>query len=385
MFSNMKDNQNTSTLISVMLAFFVMGFVDLVGIVTNYVEADFKMSDTSANLLAASTFIWFLVLSVPTGILVSNIGRRKTVLLSLGITTLSLFVPLLDYSVGMMFVSFSLLGIGNTFMQVALNPLLSNIVRQNRIVSALTLGQLIKAIASFLAPIIVAWSALEANEWRTEYAIFMQVAKSSSIGLGVTDIEERNYSETTTYKECFSLLKDKFILMTFFGIICHVGIDVGINLTIPKVFMERLNIPLEEAGLATSTYFIFRTIGCFTGAFILMKTSMRNVFGGSVLCMLAGIIMLCITDSSLYLYSAVALVGIGNSNIFPIIFAEAMHHEEYRKYDISSLMIMGLFGGSVFPFLMGLTSDQTKYQSWALGILLMGICYLIFLCFKLKR
>ena len=108
MFSNMKDNQNTSTLISVMLAFFVMGFVDLVGIVTNYVEADFKMSDTSANLLAASTFIWFLVLSVPTGILVSNIGRRKTVLLSLGITTLSLFVPLLDYSVGMMFVSFSL-------------------------------------------------------------------------------------------------------------------------------------------------------------------------------------------------------------------------------------------------------------------------------------
>ena len=216
MFSNMKDNQNTSTLISVMLAFFVMGFVDLVGIVTNYVEADFKMSDTSANLLAASTFIWFLVLSVPTGILVSNIGRRKTVLLSLGITTLSLFVPLLDYSVGMMFVSFSLLGIGNTFMQVALNPLLSNIVRQNRIVSALTLGQLIKAIASFLAPIIVAWSALEANEWRTVYAIFMLVAISAIIGLGFTDIEERNYSETTTYKECFSLLKDKFILMTFF-------------------------------------------------------------------------------------------------------------------------------------------------------------------------
>lgn len=217
------------------------------------------------------------------------------------------------------------------------------------------------------------------------YAIFMLVAISAIIGLGFTDIEERNYSETTTYKECFSLLKDSFILMSFFGIMCHVGIDVGINLTIPKVFMERLDIPLEEAGLATSTYFIFRTIGCFSGAFVLMKTSMRTVFGGSVLCMLAGIMMLCFTNTSLFLYSAVALVGIGNSNIFPIIFTAAMHHEEYRKHDISSLMIMGLVGGAVFPLLMGLASDQTRYQSWALGVLLMGICYLIFLCFKLKR
>lgn len=381
----MKENPIRSTLISVMLAFFVMGFVDLVGIVANYVEADFGMTDTTGNLLAASTFIWFLLLSVPTGVLMSHIGRRKTVVISLAVTTVSLFLPLLHYSPAMMFVSFCLLGIGNTLMQTSLNPLLSNIVRGDRFVSALTAGQVIKAIASFLAPIIVVWGAVEAHDWRILYAVFMLVAISAIIGLGFTDVKENDYVETSTFGECFALLKDRFIFYFFLGIVCHVGIDVGINLTVPKVFMERLGIPLYEAGLATSVYFIFRTVGCLSGALFLLKWKARGFFGASVLCMLAGIISLCLTDSSLLLYVAVALVGLGNSNIFPILFSQALLHHEYRKQDISGLLMIGLAGGALFPLLMGMASDQTHYQGWALGVLFAGIIYLLFLCTKVKK
>ena len=115
-------------LIPIMFAFFAMGAVDFVGIATNYVKVDFALSDTMANLFTSMTFFWFLIFSVPTGLLMNKIGRRKTVLMSLAITMLALLLPIFDYNMIIIMISFSLLGIGNTIMQVSLNPLVSNIV-----------------------------------------------------------------------------------------------------------------------------------------------------------------------------------------------------------------------------------------------------------------
>ena len=109
-----------------MLCFFAMGFVDLVGIASNYVKADLGLSDSQANIFPSLVFFWFLIFSVPTGMLMNKIGRKKTVLLSLLITFLSLLLPIFGNGYAIMLLSFSLLGIGNTLMQTSLNPLLSN-------------------------------------------------------------------------------------------------------------------------------------------------------------------------------------------------------------------------------------------------------------------
>lgn len=155
-------NKNNSTLplISIMLAFFTMDFVDLVGIATNYVQADLALSDTMVNLLPSMVFFWFLIFSLPTSILMNHIGQRKTVLLSIAITVVSLLIPYFSYSFTTMLISFSLLGIGNTLMQVSLNPLLTNIVSGKRPASSMAFGQFVKAIASFAAPIMAAWGAI---------------------------------------------------------------------------------------------------------------------------------------------------------------------------------------------------------------------------------
>jgi len=120
-----------------------MGFVDLVGIATNYIKADFSLNDTLANLMPMMVFLWFFILAVPTGLLMNKIGRKKTVLLSLIVTVLSLIIPLISYSFTSMLVTFILLGIGNTLMQVSLNPLLASIVTGNRMSSSLTFGQFV--------------------------------------------------------------------------------------------------------------------------------------------------------------------------------------------------------------------------------------------------
>ena len=373
-------------IIPVILAFFAMGFVDLVGIATNYVKADFDLSDTVANLFPSMVFFWFLIFSVPTGMLMNRIGRRKTVLLSLIITTAALALPYLNYSFASMLVSFSLLGIGNTLMQVSINPLLSNIVRGEKLASSLTLGQFVKAIASFIAPLIAAWAAASFGDWKLLFPIFMAIAVIATIWLGLTQIKEEEIADkTSTIFQCLSLLGDRIILLSFLGIICHVGIDVGVNVTAPKILMERLDMPLTEAGFATSLYFLFRTIGTFTGVIALARTSAKKVFGISVILMLFSMIGLLMFHNLTLIYISIALVGLGNSNIFPILLFKAMSYLPTKKNEVSGLMIMGLFGGTIFPLLMGLLSDTMNSQMGALIVLSVGVAYLIFLSFKLRK
>lgn len=105
---------------------------------------------------------------------------------------------------------------------------------------------------------------------------------------------------------------------------CHVGIDVGTNTTnSPKILMERLGYTLDEAAFATSLYFIFRTLGCFTGSFILRVVNNRLFFIISITMMALSMIGLFVGTSKAVLYIAIALVGYGNSNVFSLIFSQA--------------------------------------------------------------
>lgn len=387
----MEKKKFNRKLIPVMVVFFVMGFVDLVGIASNYVKADLGLSDSQANIFPSLVFFWFLIFSVPTGMLMDRIGQKKTVLLSLGVTFLSLLLPIFGDGYILMLVSFSLLGIGNALMQTSLNPLLSNLISGNKLASSLTFGQFVKAIASFLAPYIAMWGATAAIPslglgWRVLFPVYMVVAVIATFLLGATPIkEEKPAGKPSTFAECFALLGKPFILLCFIGIMCHVGIDVGTNTTAPKILMERLGIGLHEASFATSLYFIFRTAGCLLGAFILTRMAAKPFFGISVGLMVLAMAGLFVFRSKEFIYLCIALVGLGNSNVFSIIFAQALQWMPQRKNEISGLMIMGLFGGTVFPLLMGWLSDAMASQAGAVAVLSAGVAYLLFLWPKLKR
>ena len=226
----MNNNSNSlAKLLPMMLCFFAMGFVDLVGIASNYVKADLNLTDSQANIFPSLVFFWFLIFSVPTGMLMNRIGRKKTVLLSLAVTFASLLLPVFGDGYALMLISFSLLGIGNALMQTSLNPLLSNVVSGERLASSLTFGQFVKAIASFLAPYIAMWGATQAIPslgmgWRVLFPIYMVIAVVAILWLGTTSIhEEKEEGRPSTFGECLALLGKPFILLCFLGIMCHVG------------------------------------------------------------------------------------------------------------------------------------------------------------------
>ena len=250
----MTQNQNKSIyLIPVMLCFFAMGFVDLVGIASNYVKEDLGLSDSVANVFPSLVFFWFLIFSVPTGMLMNKIGRKKTVLLSLIVTVFSLILPLFGESFGIMLVAFSLLGIGNALMQTSINPLAMLIIGDKNLASTLTFGQFVKAIASFLAPYLAMWGATAAIpsfglNWRVLFLIYFVVGVLAALLLWVTPISEelKVKSEESSlgkqFVDCLKLLGKPIVLLSFLGIMCHVGIDVGTNTTAPKLLMERVGM-----------------------------------------------------------------------------------------------------------------------------------------------
>ena len=373
----------------VMLCFFAMGFVDLVGTASNYVQKDLGLTDAEANLFPSLVFFWFLIFSVPTGMLMNKIGRKNTVLVSLVVTTISLLLPLINDSYGMMLASFSLLGIGNAIMQTSLNPLVTNLISADKLASTLTFGQFVKAIASFLAPILAAWGATSVLPtfglgWRAFLVLYAVISFLSISILSATPIQEEQPDKASGVGECIKLLGSLFILLCFLGIMCHVGIDVGTNTTAPKILMERLSLPLEEAGFATSIYFIFRTLGCFSGAFILNKVSAKSFFGFSVAMMLLAMGMLFVCDTLIPIYVGIGLVGFGNSNVFSIIFAQALLSSPKEKNEISGLMIMGLFGGTVFPLAMGFAADALG-QVGAIAVMTVGVVYLLYFTTRIKQ
>ena len=394
-------NQNKSIyLIPVMLCFFCMGFVDLVGIASNYVKEDLGLTDSVANIFPSLVFFWFLIFSVPTGMLMNKIGRKNTVLLSLVVTVVSLFIPLLGNSFTMMLIAFSLLGIGNAFMQTSINPLAMLIIGDKNLASTLTFGQFVKAIASFLAPYLAMWGATAAMpsfgyDWRVLFIVYFVVGVLGSLLLWVTPIYEeqgardkeqevRGQSVFSEFVDCFKLLSKPIVLLSFFGIMCHVGIDVGTNTTAPKLLMERVGMSLNEAAFATSLYFIFRTIGALTGSFFLRVMKTRWFFIISVCLMAASMALMFGGQSKMVLYTAIALVGYGNSNIFSMAFSEALLSVPDKQNEVSGLMIMGLFGGTIFPLIMGFMSDAMG-QAGAVAVMAIGVIYLFTYIPRIKR
>ena len=367
-------------LIPLMLCFFAMGFVDLVGIASNYVKEDLQLTDSVANIFPSLVFFWFLIFSVPTGILMNKIGRKKTVLLSLIVTLVSLALPILGENFGIMLISFSLLGIGNALMQTSLNPLISTVIKGGHLASTLTFGQFVKAIASFLAPYLAMCGAMSILPslglgWRTLFVIYLVMGIFATLLLAGTPIEEEPVGQASSVSSCLRLLGKPVVLLSFIGIMCHVGIDVGTNTTAPKILMERLGYSLNEAAFATSLYFIFRTLGCLTGSLFLRLLRTRTFFIISVVMMALSMTGLLFGHSQTVLYASIALVGYGNSNVFSMIFSQALTDMPEQKNEVSGLMIMGLFGGTVFPLLMGFASDAVG-QMGAVAVMAVGVIYL---------
>jgi fucose permease len=375
------NNHSLKVVLPVMFGFFIMGFVDLIGTAINYVKVDFSLNDSTANLLSLSCFLWFLVLSIPTGFLMNRRGRKNTVVISFLITLIGLSLPFFVYNYAMIVVAFVFIGIGNTIIHVALNPLVTNVVSKEKQTGTLTLGQFVKALSSWLGPNAAAWLAGSTLGWIYVFPFFGLLTLVACVWLWFTPIHEDEKNVSSSFAATFALLKDKKILMFFIGILVLVGVDVGMSATLPKYLIEKCSsitsIPQADQ-LKSYFYFIVRALGAFAGGIILMKVSERIFYAVSALLVLTGLLMLLFSSTQVSILASIVVVALGYSNLFAIIFSLALKHLPQKANEISSLLIVGVSGG-VVATLLGVVSDAFETQRAAMAIIVIIWLYMIWL------
>ncbi|MDD4778523.1 MAG: MFS transporter [Fermentimonas sp.] len=368
--------------IAVFFGFFIMGFVDIVGIATNYVKIDFNLSNSLANTLPMIVFLWFALFSIPTGILMGKIGRKKTVLISLSITELAMLIPFIVYSFVWVLVAFALLGISNTILQVSLNPLVASMFDKNKTASVLSTGQFIKSISSLLGPIIVGFTAVYFDNWRYTFLLFAIISLLSVLLLGFSKINETVESnQQSSFKSVIGLLKNRYILLSFLGILLIVGLDVGINTSAPQILMERAGLEISRAGLGSSVYFIAKTIGTFLGAFLLLKTRPLRFLRISLVIAILSFIPLMFGTGLWVILTAIFVIGLTCANVFSILFSLALNKLSERSNDISALMIMGVSGGAIILPVQGVVNDAFGLIA---SLLVLLSCLILIMLFTQK-
>ena len=375
----MQKSNSKFAVLPVMFGFFIMGFVDIVGVATSYVKADFAgMDDKVSGLISLSCFLWFLILSIPTGMLMNRIGRKKTVVVSFAITALAMLIPVLKYDFAFVLVAFAMLGIGNTMLQVALNPLVTNVVSAEKLTGTITLGQFIKAMSSFLGPILAAMFAGSVWGWKAIFPVYAAVTVLAMAWLAVSPIQEQLIEKSEiTFARTFSLLSDKYIVLFFIGILVLVGVDAGMGVTFPKLLQERCSLPLEKAGMGNSVYFLARTVGAFLGGVVLMRFSASKFFTASSCLALVSLVGLIFSRNLTMILFFVALFGLGYANLFSIIFSLSMQKMPQKTNEVSALLIVGVSGGAVLPPLLGVITDTFGTQGSALITLAIVWVYMV--------
>lgn len=372
-------------ILPVLFGFFVMGFCDVVGVATSYVKQDFGLSETVAGFIPSMVFVWFLLLSVPAAVWMNRIGRKRMVQTSNIVTFAGMLIPFVHYGFVTCMAGFILLGIGNTILQVSLNPLLTNVVSGKRLSSMLTAGQVIKAVSSFCGPFMAAFALGVLGEWRYLFPVFAAITLLSALWLMSADIpKETAVTESSSPGATFALLKDRTILFLFLGIFFVVGVDVGTNTVAPKLLIEREGFFVDQAGFGSSLYFVCRTAGALTGSFILAKMDDIAYFRINILAALAAVFLLFFAESTAVIMILIGCIGFFCSSIFSVIYSQALKNRPDRANEISGLMITGVCGGAAIPPAMGVLTDAVGSQAGSIAVIAACMVYLTCCAFRLK-
>ena len=376
---------NRKTVLLPMLAgFFVMGFGDIIGTVMNQVKAECAASaDMIAWLMPVFAYVWFLLISIPTGVLAGRIGRKNTVLVSLAVTVAAMAVPLFASAERwyLYVAAFALVGIGNTIIQAALPALMSNVVEPSQLASRISLGQFVKALCAALTPVFVYLTATALGNWKLLFPLYGALTVGAAIWLWIAKIPDERKSKgtygtnettgTTTFGSCFAMLKEPYVAAMTVGILFSVGADVGFSVAIPEYLKNVYKVDVNVAGMGPTVYFVAKTIAAIAGAVIFAKVSAARCFPWCMGVGLAATAVIPFVATPFAFLAIVAFVALLTANSFGMCMGLAIGRFPDKANEISSLMVMAIVGGGIVSAVLGVA--QSSFGPFGI-VATLGIC-----------
>ena len=352
-------------MLPLLAGFFVMGFGDIIGTVMNQVKAECAANaDAISWLMPIFAYVWFLVVSIPTGVLSGRIGRKNAVLVSLAVTVAAMIVPIFANAERwyLYVVAFAFVGIGNTIIQAALPALMSNVVEPSQLASRISLGQFVKAVCAALTPVFVYLTATAFGNWKLLFPLYGALTVVAAIWLWFTKIPDercQNNSPThtlvnpTTFTGCLAMMKEPYVLAMTVGILFSVGADVGFSVAIPEYLKNVFKVDVDLAGMGPTVYFVAKTIAAFAGAIVFAKISAAKCFPWCMGIGLLATAAIPFVSSPFAFLSVVAFVAFLTANSFGMCMGLAIERFPAKANEITSLMVMAIVGGGIVSALLG--------------------------------
>ena len=378
----MKTNK---ALLPILAGFFVMGFGGIIGTVMFQIKNEcVSHADQISYLIPIFAYLWFVVISIPTGLLCGRIGRKKTVLVSLFATIAAMGLAFAANAERwwVYVVAYALIGIGNTIIQAALPALMSNVVALELITSRISLGQFVKAICEALTPVFVYLTATALGNWKLLFPLYGGLTVVEAIWLLITPItDERCGAQgtarptVTTFGSCFSMLKHPYVLAMTVGILFSVGADVGFAVAIPEYLKNVYKVDLNRAGMGPTVYFVAKTIAAFLGAIVFAKISAAKCFPW---CMGVGILATAaipFVGTPTAFFVCIFIVALMTANSFGMCMGLAIDKVSEKTNEITALMVMAIVGGGIVSAFLGI-AQRVFGAVGIVAVLIVCIAYL---------
>ncbi|MBQ6327723.1 MAG: MFS transporter [Kiritimatiellae bacterium] len=367
-----------SALWPMLAGFFVMGFGDIIGTVMNQVKAECAAhADEISWLMPIFAYVWFLVISIPTGVMSGRIGRRNAVLVSLAVTVAAMAVPLFANAERwyLYVVAFALVGIGNTIIQAALPALMSNVVEPSQLASRISLGQFVKAVCAALTPVFVYVTASAMGNWKLLFPLYGALTVGAAIWLCLADIPDERIqtSQTpqTSFSGCLAMLKEPYVAAMTAGILFSVGADVGFSVAIPEYLKNVFKVDKDLAGMGPTVYFVAKTAAAFAGAIVFARISAAKCFSWFMGLGLVATAAIPFVSTPFAFLAIVAFVALLTANSFGMCMALAIERFPAKANEISSLMVMAIVGGGIVSAALG--AAQSAFGSVGI-VATLGVC-----------
>lgn len=367
----------------ILAGFFIMGFCDIVAPITGRIAADFPAARQEAvNFLPTMVFLWFLLLSAPVAALMNRIGRKATALLGYAFTCAGLLVPFVageGCALSWYFAGFGLLGIGNTIVQVAVNPLLATLVPGGRMTSYLTVGQIFRNASLLLLAPIVTGLVAATGSWRWLLPIYAALTLLGGLWLQMTSVPEPPKSgRAFGLAESFRLLRNPVVLLSTLGIACFIAADVGIG------FLSVRLIDAPSSILTTTGFYACRIVGTLVGAWVLVRCSDVRYLRWNMAGALALTAVLLVVRNEAAIYAAIGLLGFAMACVFATFYAVATKAEPQHANGVAGLAIMAIAAGALSGPVCGALIRAAGNPR--MGMLFVAACivYMLWAAYKMK-
>lgn len=374
-------------LLPILAGFYVMGFGGIIGTVMFRIKDECAAhADQISYLIPIFAYLWFAVISIPTGLLCGRIGRKKTVLLSLAITSAAMGLAFVaDAERWWVYVgAYALIGIGNTIVQAALPALMSNVVTPDKITARISLGQFVKAICEALTPVFVYLAATALGNWKLLFPLYGVLTVVEAVWLLLADIPDERRSPTvndqqpTTFASCFAMMKHPYVLAMAVGIVFSVGADVGFSVAIPEYLKNVYHVDVNCAGMGPTVYFVAKTMAAFSGAIVFAKVSAAKCFPWCMGVGLAATAAILFAGSPTAFLVLVFVVALMTANSFGMCMGLAIDKMPERTNEIMALMVMSIVGGGFVSALLGV-AQRSFGAAGVVIVLLVCVGYLFLL------